>query len=62
MSLSRRQVSQADGATAALPVTGRTAGASPALAAFPGPDPPSQGAQVLLADDNGANDNLWRFL
>ncbi|MGI5291963.1 RICIN domain-containing protein [Nonomuraea polychroma] len=22
----------------------------------------SQGAQVVLADDNGANDNLWRFM
>ncbi|MEQ4724864.1 hypothetical protein [Nonomuraea sp. B19D2] len=22
----------------------------------------SQGAQVVLADDNGANNNLWRFL
>ncbi|MEV4009013.1 hypothetical protein AB0J35_00825 [Nonomuraea angiospora] len=27
-----------------------------------GPGGTSQGAQVVLADDNGSNNNLWRFL
>ncbi|MFI7128033.1 hypothetical protein ACIBQ1_20205 [Nonomuraea sp. NPDC050153] len=140
MSLSRRQLFQATGATAALTVVGRIAGTSPALAAVPwarsdigvsayefdlgqvrltsgrwldnqnrtldhlrfvdvdrllyvfranhrlstngaaanggwdariqcanggrvlGLAGTSQGAQVVLADDNGSNDNLWRFL
>ncbi|TMR97865.1 RICIN domain-containing protein [Nonomuraea basaltis] len=116
MSLSRRQLFQATGATTALTVVGQIAGTPPALAALPwarsdigvsayefdlgqvrptsgrwldnqnhrwrphygsgaafriqcanggrvlGLAGTSQGAQVVLADDNGANNNLWRFL